>query len=497
MKQAKEVRMSRFKSARNAQRAQRIEPHNNWLHLTARLQTFALALCASTGCSSVGGSHLLNNSFHKPQSAAAAPVAISLRDSVTTQTPANQSAVPLRTAAQPYNTAQSYNTAQPYCAVAPRFAAGPQSEVVTVSHQEPATASDSAYAVASDPTPYATTVSYQVAKGCSPTCGAGCNCGAGSEGNCAPVEGQNILDVQEYIFDGGDLDPALLVRKDNSIAGLNPTDTVAYYETYDGRLCITPTNRVPIYAPRFGAVRQVTGVVLSEHALATERILAPVAPSRFEDKNLVSSMVQPVAAQGEDKVSLIDAFRDRNGGVPIAQVIPPQRMSDAIVPFEAIDFFRTGVLKYEDIAVLGQFFQNAKAWETPESLAVLVEGQEASIVRDTKQPQDVHVYDLPPGKCSLRICKAASHMIANSGDQITFTIRFDNIGAQPIEKVVILDSLSPRLEYIQESQQSSVAPAPEFSAEPNDVGSTVLKWEFKSSLKPGAGGVLHFRCLVR
>jgi uncharacterized repeat protein (TIGR01451 family) len=172
-------------------------------------------------------------------------------------------------------------------------------------------------------------------------------------------------------------------------------------------------------------------------------------------------------------------------------------MSDAIVPFEAIEFFRTGVLKHEDIPVLGQFLQNAKTWETPESLEVLVDGQEAAIALDIKQAQDVHVYELPPGKCSLRICKAASHMIANSGDQITFTIRFDNIGTQPVEKVVILDSLSPRLEYIQESQQSSVSPAPEFSSEPNEIGSSVLKWEFKSSLKPGEGGVLHFRCLVR
>ncbi len=465
--------MSRFKSARNAQRAKRIKLRSKWLHLTLGLQASALALCAAAGCSSVGGSHLLGNSFHKPQSTEMAPVSMSLRDSAPTPNQPNSNAV------------QSLNAAQL------------QNQVATVSYQEPVTASDSTYSVASDPSPYATTVSYHVANGCSPTCGGECACGTGSGGGCAVVGGGGVLDLQEYVFDGGDLDPALLVRKDNSVAGLNPTDTVAYYETYDGRLCITPTNRVPIYAPRFGAVRQVTGVVLSEHALATERILAPVAPSRFEDKNLVSSMIQPVAAHAEDKVSLIDAFRDRNGGVPIAQVIPLHRMSDAIVPFEAVDFFRTGVLKHEDLAVLGQFLQNAKVWETPESLAVLVEGQEASIVRDTKQPQDVHVYDLPPGKCSLRICKAASHMLANSGDQITFTIRFDNIGAQPIEKVVVLDSLSPRLEYVQESQQSSVVPTPEFSAEPNDVGSTVLKWEFKSSLKPGEGGVLHFRCLVR
>ena len=440
-----------------------------WLSLAHGLQATAV-ICAAVGCSSVGGPNLLNKSLRPQQTASSsAPVSMSLKDNPQPSTQ-NNAAVPARR------------------------------EIAQVSYQEPVSRPESAVPVASLVNPTATQASYQVAGGCSTgacsTCGPQCSCG-GAESACSPINGQDIVNVQEYLFDGGDLDPALVVRRDSSVAGLNPTDTVAYYETYDGKLCITPTNRVPIYAPRFGAIRQVTGIVLSEQALATERILAPVSPSKFEDKNLASSMVQPIAPQGEEKVSLIDAFRDRNGGVPLAQVIPPQRMSDAIVPFEAIDFFRTGILKNEDIPVLGQFLQNAKVWETPESLEVLVDGQEAAIALDVKQAQDVHVYELPPGKCSLRICKAASHMIANSGDQISFTIRFDNIGAQPIEKVVILDSLSPRLEYIQESQQSSVAPAPKFTSEPNEVGSTVLKWEFKSSLKPGEGGVLHFRALVR
>lgn len=472
---AKEVSMSRLSSGTSATRERLTRRHSVWIRLTLVVQTTAIAICAPVGCNSVGGPNLLNQSLRPKQASSAAasaasPVSMSLKDN-----PQPQAAAPARR------------------------------EIAQVSYQEPATRSDSTVQVASLVNPNATQASYQLASGCATgscsngscsTCGPQCSCG-GSESACMPVEGQDIVNVQEYLFDGGDLDPALVVRKDSSIAGLNPTDTVAYYETYDGKLCITPTNRVPIYAPRFGAIRQVTGIVLSEHALATERILAPVSASKFEDKSLASSMVQPVAPAGEEKVSLIDAFRDRNGGVPLAQVIPPHRMSDAIVPFEAIEFFKTGILKNEEIPVLGQFLQNAKTWETPESLAVLVDGQEAAIALDVKQAQDVHVYELPPGKCSLRICKAASHMIANSGDQISFTIRFDNIGAQPIEKVVIVDSLSPRLEYIEQSQQSSVAPAPEFTSEPNEVGSTVLKWEFKSSLKPGEGGVLHFRTLVR
>jgi hypothetical protein len=120
------------------------------------------------------------------------------------------------------------------------------------------------------------------------------------------MAGQDIIDVQEYLFDGGDLDPALVVRRDATVAGLNPTDTVAYYETYDGKLCVAPTNRVPIYAPRFGAIRQVTGVVLSEHALSTERILAPVSASRFEDKKLTLFGIETVVFRSPKLYLLIE-----------------------------------------------------------------------------------------------------------------------------------------------------------------------------------------------
>ena len=452
--------MSRLNPGPSAENAVRTQLRHNGVRWTGGLQAAVLVVCSAVGCSSVGGGNLLNNPHKLQRQTSTAPVAMSLRDDV------------------------------------PRALATPKREIAQVNYQEPV-AAKSGLPVAALVPQDATTASFQTVDGCSPTGGPNCSCMAGSEITCITSAGQPLVDEQEYLFDGGDLDPALVVRRDATVAGLNPSDTIAYYETYDGKLCVTPTNRVPIYAPRFGAVRQVTGIVLTEQALATERILAPVSPSRFEDKNLVSSMTQPVAPLGEESVSLIDAFRDRNLGVPLAQVLPPHRMSDAIVPFEAIDFFRTGILKHEDIPVLGQYLQNAKAWESPEAVEVLIDGQEAAIAIDIKQAQDVHVYEMPPGKCSLRICKAASHMIANSGDQITFTIRFDNISTQPVEKLVILDSLTPRLEYIQESQQSSIAPAPEFSSEPNEVGSTVLKWEFKSSLKPGDGGVLHFRCLVR
>lgn len=338
------------------------------------------------------------------------------------------------------------------------------------------------------------TVSGNCATGsCAPT--SSCGCGQTSCG--CQSSGIQSTDVQEYLFDGGDQDPRLVLRRDGSVVGLDPTDTVAYYQTYDGKNCITPTNRVPIYAPRFGAVRKISGAILADHAVATERILAPTKPVGFIESNPTLTAMLPVGPRGNERVSLIDALEDRNLGIPLEKVLPPQRMSNALVPFQNVEFLATGLLTDAELPLLRELWNNAKSWDTTESIEILINDQPAVVQQDVKLAKEIHVYDVPPGKCSLRICKAASHSLADSGDTISFSIRFDNIGATPIEKVVILDNLSPRLEYIEGSQQSSVSPEPEFSAEPNDVGSMTLRWEVKPAIKPGEGGVIHFRCLVR
>jgi uncharacterized repeat protein (TIGR01451 family) len=320
---------------------------------------------------------------------------------------------------------------------------------------------------------------------------AGCNCCSGA---CPPLQPGCVPNAQEYIFDGGDQQPTVMINQDWTTDGVDPTDTVVYYETVTGELCVQPSNRVPIYAPRFGAVRQVSGAELAEQAVGPNRILAPVAPGRLDDAELAGAVMQPVPPLGQQQVALIEAFRERTAGTPIEGVLPPLRMSEALVPFEDIEVLPTGFITDDEIAVMGRILQNAAAWYLPENLGVLVDNQSAVLMIDSQQPLGVHVYDIP-GKCTLRICKTASHTIANSGDIVNFTIRFDNVGEKPVGNVVLVDSLSPRLEYIQGSQQSSVAAR--FSAEPNEVGSEVLRWELESPIDKHDGGVVSFDCRVR
>ncbi len=330
-------------------------------------------------------------------------------------------------------------------------------------------------------------------------CEVGADCNACTTAWAAnDAAGPNRTDAyrnaQEYIFDGGDQQPTVIVKEDWTTAGVDPTDTVIYYETLAGSMCVQPSNRVPIYAPRFGAVRQVSGLQLAMRAMGTERMLAPVGVERFDETNLANTVVQPVAPQGEQQVGLIDAFQENYVAPPMEQVLPLYRMSSARIPFELMDPTRTGLITLKERVDVQEFIQNAQTWVNPESLAVEISNQAAILLKDTVAAQELFVYELPDG-CTMRIFKAASHTIANSGDIVSFTIRFDNAGVKPLGNAVIVDSLSPRLTYIQGSQQCSVGVR--FSAEPNEVGSMVLRWEIEEPIEPTQGGVISFDCRVR
>ena len=100
-----------------------------------------------------------------------------------------------------------------------------------------------------------------------------------------------------------------------------------------------------------------------------------------------------------------------------------------------------------------------------------------------------------PGNPQLRLFKLASSGHAELGEEVEFTLRYDNIGEQVIGNVTIVDNLSTRLEYVPETAKSSVDA--DFITQSNDGGSHILRWEIKDPVKPGEGGVLRFRVKVR
>jgi uncharacterized repeat protein (TIGR01451 family) len=95
----------------------------------------------------------------------------------------------------------------------------------------------------------------------------------------------------------------------------------------------------------------------------------------------------------------------------------------------------------------------------------------------------------------LRVVKIASKKSAQPGDEVEFTIRFDNVGDQTVGNVTISDSLTTRLEYVSDTAQCDREA--NFGTQQNDGESLVLRWEIRSPLKVGEGGILRFKCRVR
>ena len=90
----------------------------------------------------------------------------------------------------------------------------------------------------------------------------------------------------------------------------------------------------------------------------------------------------------------------------------------------------------------------AIAWSHTQAVQIILDHKSADGRSEVRPEQSVYTVDEPPGHPKLRLVKVASTPFAQPGDEVDFTLRFDNIGNQPIGNVTILDSLSTRLEYV-------------------------------------------------
>jgi Domain of unknown function DUF11 len=78
---------------------------------------------------------------------------------------------------------------------------------------------------------------------------------------------------------------------------------------------------------------------------------------------------------------------------------------------------------------------------------------------------------------------------------VTVTLRFVNPTTEEMTDVVIADSLTTRLEYVEGSAKSSWAAT--FTATPNEGRSMTLRWAIDGTLKPGASGTITFQVRIR
>ena len=316
-----------------------------------------------------------------------------------------------------------------------------------------------------------------------------CQSGASGCANC------NLIGpTDEYLCDGGDYGLPVGIRADWDVAGLEQEDTIAHYDTLADQVVIEPSNRVCIYAPRFAAVRRAVGPLLEKRFDAVNEFADQLTLVHARETVEPAMSVQRYAAQVDIGQRPASVLRSRDQAGEIKQRVALLEMVGALAPYANLSIVRTGKLENRENPWLAIAVQSAHTWNGDQAAQVVVDNLEAvELARD--QQAGVVYGQLEPDNPQLRICKLASTGNALPGQIVEFTLRFDNVGDQVIGNVTILDNLSTRLEYVADSAKSSLQA--DFFTEPNEGGSSLLRWEIKNPLEPGEGGTLQFQCTVR
>ncbi len=298
-----------------------------------------------------------------------------------------------------------------------------------------------------------------------------------------------------FLCDGGDAEPSVLVSQDWTVRGLNSEDTVLHFDTVDGERLVAASNRVCLYAPRFASVRKVTGVGLHEQADRAVGLDVPVRALNQEERLFATTVVQPLQPGRNLALKSANAFRERITGVGVDQHQAAARVENELQPFENFKIIRRGEYDANEKLRLATRLQAAITWSHNLGVQVVIDNEAAVQVEGDKHLQDVHTYEMPPGKPRVRIVKVASRDDAKPGDIVEFTLRFDNVGDQVVGNVTIIDNLTTRLEYVPESANCTLKS--EFLTQLNDGESLILRWEVKDPISVGEGGLIRFKCRVR
>jgi uncharacterized repeat protein (TIGR01451 family) len=322
----------------------------------------------------------------------------------------------------------------------------------------------------------------------------GCVTGCQSCANASDPYGPLVGPSDEYLCDGGDFVTPAGVKADWTIEGLEEEDAIGHYDTVDGRTIVTPSNRVCIYAPRFAAVRRVVSAMAHEQPVFVNAILEEEAPAKATEAlpPIIQNQRHAVAINLGQRPPSFFRQRQQAGGLENLQATMDAYAS--LAAYANLEIIRTGEVSDAEKPLVEKSRQNAITWAGDQGPQVVFGIKMAQGFDSVKQAGEVFHTDEPDSP-RLRLIKLASCGSAQPGEEVEFTLRYDNVGNQVIGNVTVVDNLSTRLEYIDGSAKSSVDA--NFLTEPTPNGSSILRWEIKDEVKPGDGGILRFRVKVR
>lgn len=325
----------------------------------------------------------------------------------------------------------------------------------------------------------------------------------GAPGNqcCTAPSPRNYPD--EYLCDGGDRDDPVHYSATHRM-GLDTEDTVVEFTDHHGKERMRKSNKVCIYAPRFAAVRVVSQPIAGEGRMDITGLAQTVSQGGV---HMGLGITNAVKRDGSQRVNV----RSRASGVDNDQTPDNVREARGLRvaekvqnTFENDKFLKTGRVDTAALARLNLAIRAAVDWSREQSPMITARTERDLTTTGEVRSSVIKQFDDQktdePGQ--LRLVKLVDHPTAQPGDEVTFTLRYDNLGPNPVHTVRIVDNLTPRLEYIPQSTSADrelVAndEGDDIPVEDNLEGSLILIWELTEPLPAGQGGVITFRCRVR
>lgn len=299
----------------------------------------------------------------------------------------------------------------------------------------------------------------------------------------------------EYLCDGGDRDQPVHYEA-GEMVGLDTEDTVAEYDDEEGRRRIRPTNKRCIYAPRFSAIVSVSAALVDVGSERAIESFVSEQGSGLKTRDVTFVHEQRDASQRMETRLRGSTLRTDASVAVFDRPEILQAHLQTIAPHVNFTFLRTGRMIQSESALLAQRVQSAVTWTRDQNPVIAATYDVAGEVKSRFAPEELAgAENRAGGKGRLRIVKLADKDTAAVDDVITFTIRYDNVGDRPVTHVVIVDNLTPRLDYVEGSatsdRQGQMIPAE------NGEGSLILRWELDEPLAPHKGGVVTFQARVR